>query len=436
MTMHESVASSPPRGAARTLARELVVACFALALLLGMLLSLASQWTVNRLEMHLQLIDMGMALERVRDEYLEGRDVGREDRFFHGEPGGATFPAWLRQTGPGFTRIEHDGRDWHVMVDDRDGVRYLLLRDYTAFERKFAHSHWVTVCSIGSSLLAAFLLGTLVTRRIVQPLVRLAEHVAKRPAMPSRTRLAQAYPENEIGRVVAAFDQTYNQLEAALQRERLFTADLSHELRTPLTVIASSCELLADDPSLAPAHRAKLGRALAASREIHQQLAACLMLSRGSADTTSFMHCDVATIAREQIEHWSPRAQQLGLCIEGMIDDVDAASDTPTSFPAALLRIVMSNLLRNALQHASSGTQVVVHASASAFDVRDDGPGIAPDIAPHVFTPFVRADAAATGNMGLGLSLVHRICEHQGWRVTLDTRPGAGTCFHVALAPR
>ncbi len=436
MTMAEAMPPTPaPGGTRRTLARELALVCFVLVLLVGTLLSLVSVWTVNRLEMHLQLIDMGMALERVRGEYLAGKDVGRQDRFFHGAPGSDTFPAWLRQTRPGFTRVEHDGRDWHVMVDDRGGVRYMLLRDYTAFEQKFARSHWVTVCSVGSSLLAAFLLGGVVTRRVVRPLVRLAEHVAKRPAMPSRTHLAQAYPANEIGRVAAAFDQTYNQLEAALQREKLFTADLSHELRTPLMVISSSCELLSDDPSLAPAHRARLVRALAASGEIHQQLAACLMLSRGSSDAASFAQAEVTAIAREQIEYWAPRAKQLGLRIEGAIDDAGTPPPLPPSFPAALLRIVMSNLLRNALQHASSGTRVVVRARATVFHVSDDGPGIAPEVASHVFMPFVRGEATGAGNLGLGLSLVHRICEHQGWRVTFDTQPGAGTQFHVDLMP-
>jgi signal transduction histidine kinase len=417
----------------RTLARDFLLAYLLLALLVGALLSLVSMWTVNRLETHLQQIDMGMALDRVRDEYLAGKSVGRVNRFFHGEPGSDTFPTWLRDVEPGFSRLEHGDRDWHVMADDRDGVRYMLLRDYTAFEERRVHSHWLTVLSVGASLLVAFLLGGAVTRRFVRPLIRLAEQVVKRPALPPQTRLAHAYPENEIGRLAAAFDATYNELEAALQREKLFTADVSHELRTPLTVISSSCELLLDDPALTATQRAKLERAHAASRDIHQQLAAYLMLSRGSATATGFAQSDVASVVREEIAHWSPRATQLGLRMEGEFGAVDSLPGMTNLFPAALQRIVLSNLIRNALQHAASGTRILVRADAASFEVADDGPGIAAGVKPHVFTPFVRGGEAGADNLGLGLSLVQRICEHQGWRITLDSAPGAGTRFRIEL---
>jgi signal transduction histidine kinase len=287
MASEHACATDPgPRSRQRTLARELVIAYLIVAVLVGALLSLVSMWTVNRLETHLQQIDMGMALDRVRGEYLAGKDVGRGSRFFHGEPGSETFPDWLRQIEPGFTRIEHDERDWHVIADDRDGVRYVLLRDYTAFEQRRVHSHWITVLCVGASLFIAFLLGGAVTRRLVRPLAGLAEQVIKRPALPPQTRIAHAYPGNEIGRLAAAFDATYNQLEMALQRERLFTADVSHELRTPLTVISSSCELLLDDPQLTPTLQQKLQRVHSASIDIHQQLAAYLMLARDSSDAS------------------------------------------------------------------------------------------------------------------------------------------------------
>jgi signal transduction histidine kinase len=420
-----------PRTTQRTLARELVLAYLIVAVLVGALLSLVSMWTVNRLETHLQQIDMGMALDRVRGEYLAGKDVGRGSRFFHGEPGSETFPAWLRQIEPGFTRIQHNDRDWHVMADDRDGVRYVLLRDYTAFEQRRVRSHWLTVLCVGASLFVAFLLGGAVTRRVVRPLVGLAEQVIKRPALPPQTRIAHAYPGNEIGRLAAAFDATYNQLEMALQREKLFTADVSHELRTPLTVISSSCELLLDDPELTPTQQQKLQRVHSASIDIHQQLAAYLMLARDSSDASGFTSSTVADAVEQEVAHWTNRAERLGLRLSA---EYATATGDPT-FPAALVRIALSNLIRNALQHASTGTQIAIQASATAFTVTDDGPGIAADIAPQIFAPFVRGGAAHIDNLGLGLSLVQRICDHQGWRITVDSKPGEGARFHIDLAP-
>ena len=80
------------RSARRGLARYLVRTYLLLALLVGGVLTWVSIWSVNTLEVHLQRIDMGMAVERVRSDFLAGIDPGRPHRFFHGEPGSAAFP--------------------------------------------------------------------------------------------------------------------------------------------------------------------------------------------------------------------------------------------------------------------------------------------------------------------------------------------------------
>ena len=158
------------RSARRGLARYLVRTYLLLALLVGGVLTWVSIWSVNTLEVHLQRIDMGMAVERVRSDFLAGIDPGRPHRFFHGEPGGAAFPQWLRGLAPGFHKIERDGRVWHVMVDDKDGQRYMLLRDYTEYERNQSTSHWTVVSGLAGGLVLAFVLGTLATRRMLRPL--------------------------------------------------------------------------------------------------------------------------------------------------------------------------------------------------------------------------------------------------------------------------
>lgn len=136
------------RSARRGLARYLVRTYLLLALLVGGVLTWVSIWSVNTLEVHLQRIDMGMAVERVRGDFLAGIDPGRPHRFFHGEPGGSAFPQWLRGLAPGFHKIEREGRIWHVMVDDKDGQRYMLLRDYTEYEHNQSASHWTVVSGL------------------------------------------------------------------------------------------------------------------------------------------------------------------------------------------------------------------------------------------------------------------------------------------------
>ncbi|AHV94348.1 HAMP domain protein [Bordetella holmesii ATCC 51541] len=288
------------------LSRHLVLTYLCLSVAIGAVLSVLSWWTVVKLEEHLQRIDMGMAVERVRGDFLAGKEIGRADRFFHGEPGSAAFPEWLRGIPAGFHKLQQAGRIWHAMADDHGGTRYVLLRDYTEYEHSQVRSHWVTVAALAASLLAAFGLGALASRRFVRPLLTLAEQVGLRPELPPRTRLAQAYPPNEIGQLAQAFDETYNQLEQALERERLFTADVSHELRTPLMVISSSAEVLDDTPDLPRAVRVQTVRIRKAATEMQQHLQTHLMLARGASSAKGFAQASAQEVVEEECQRWLP----------------------------------------------------------------------------------------------------------------------------------
>lgn len=432
------------RSARRGLARYLVRTYLLLALLVGGVLTWVSIWSVNTLEVHLQRIDMGMAVERVRSDFLAGIDPGRPHRFFHGEPGSAAFPQWLRGLAPGFHKIEREGRVWHVMVDDKDGQRYMLLRDYTEYERNQSTSHWTVVSGLAGGLVLAFVLGTLATRRMLRPLARLAAQVTARGAQPPQTRLAADYPPDEIGRLADAFDATYNQLEQALRREQLFTADVGHELRTPLMVISSSCELLLEEPGLDADGSARVRRIAAAATDMGERLDTYLMLARGRDAGDQFARESAGGAAREQLAAWSAMAQRRGMSLvldapaQASAADPDdapaaAAQADPPRFPAPLLRALLSNLIRNSLQYAGPGARVTISAGPHYLQVADDGPGIPLERQEAVFSPFVRGTQADAGNLGLGLSLVQRICEHQGWRVSLRSAPGQGSVFRVDL---
>lgn len=417
--------------ARRGLARHLVLTYVVLALLVAGLLSWLSVWSVGKLEAHLQRIDMGMAVERVRGDFLAGIDPGRPNRFFHGDPGSEAFPAWLRRLNPGFHKIEREGRVWHVMVDDQDGQRYMLLRDYTDYEQSQVASHWAAVSGLAGSLALAFILGILATRRLLRPLSRLAAQVNARGAQPPQTRLAEDYPPDEIGQLAAAFDATYNQLEQALRREQLFTADVGHELRTPLMVISSSCELLREEQALDASGQARLARIEAAAADMGERLDTYLMLARGGDAAERFARESAHTAARGQLAAWSAVAQRRDMRLTLEVAQPEAPA---LQFPAPLLRAVLSNLIRNSLQYAGPQASVVITAGPDFMQVADDGPGIAAERHEAVFSPFVRGEQPDAGNLGLGLSLVQRICAHQGWRVSLQSAPGRGTVFRVDLA--
>lgn len=119
---------------------------------------------------------------------------------------------------------------------------------------------------------------------------------------------------------------------------------------------------------------------------------------------------------------------------------LDAPEPVHVDADDARLRQVLANLVGNALHHTPAGTpvRVVVRAEAGSalVEVSDDGPGMSPEVAEHVFERFYRADASrtrASGGSGLGLSIVAALVQAHGGRVELETAPGRGARFRVLL---
>jgi len=92
---------------------------------------------------------------------------------------------------------------------------------------------------------------------------------------------------------------------------------------------------------------------------------------------------------------------------------------------------VLTNLLRNAIQYTERGSVRVGYA-ARRLTVTDSGHGIEKEHLPQVFERFFRAAGSANG-LGLGLSIVQRICDHYGWRIEVDSAPAKGSTFSIAF---
>jgi signal transduction histidine kinase len=357
--------------------------------------------------------------------------LGPELTLFRAPSADATvLPHWLRGLAPGFSEIEHDGVDWHVLTRDQAGKRYILVLDQVDFEQRESRLYIAAGSGFVLSLLAAFIIGTLTADKVIAPVIRLSGQVRHRDQLLSLAPpLAADYPADEVGQLAASFDDTLNRLREALDRERLFTSDVSHELRTPLMVIASSCELLLETLPAAARERKQIKRIEHASEEMRELVETFMWLARGQqanrqpASMNTLQH-----IAEEQYRRWRPEALQRKLTLQLIVEEAD---DTP--YPTPMLRAVISNLLRNALHYTDKGgVQLVVQGRH--FRVVDSGAGIPVSERLSVFRPFVRGGSTRGDGIGIGLSLVQRICAQQGWNIGLSDAAGGGCVFEVDLA--
>ncbi|EIK97775.1 two-component system sensor protein [Pseudomonas sp. M47T1] len=410
--------------------RRLILIYGLVSLLTGALVLGLSNIGLNRLEMRLQEIDMGIAIQRVREEVASGGE-GRPGRFFAGAPGSAQFPADLRSLSPGFYKLMRGQRLWHVRVLDDGNQRFLLMRDYTDYEHSQTTLVMVGVISVGGLVLLAVLLGLITTRRLVRPIERLSASMTTRASLPPCSRLATDFPRNEIGTVAQAFDDTYNHLELALQRERLFTADVGHELRTPMMAALSACEVLRDEEHLSVSADEQMQRIEGSIKDMRQRLDTYLMLARGESDCLGFARASMAQAVDEQLQQSRPQAQRLQLTLLLHQGGTAAAP----SYPVPLLRTVLGNLLRNALQYAGTGSEIRLRAGDTWVEVQDNGPGVPADQHQAIFLPFTRGAQPSIDNLGLGLSLVKRICLNQGWAISVTSPEGGPTCFRLDCEP-
>lgn len=232
-----------------------------------------------------------------------------------------------------------------------------------------------------------------------------------------------------MGELAVAFDATLGRLRQALTRERLFTSDVSHELRTPLMILASSCELLLENPGLDQRGRAQVERIARACEEMRELVQTFLMLARAQREDAGMSpQQPLGQVAEGLVGLWREPIESKGLKLI-----FEPGNPEAKSYNATLLHAVMGNLLRNALHYTERGF-IRLSLTGTGFLVEDSGVGIPEEKREAMFEPFVRGTEKRGEGLGLGLSLVQRICENQGWSVSLTTMEPSGCCFQVELS--
>ncbi|MCU0073962.1 HAMP domain-containing histidine kinase [Pseudomonas koreensis] len=417
----------------QSLAQRIIIAFALMSALVAGAFAMGIVATVHLVEEKLISAGLGGDLQRLllMDNVSDWSHRPEPDQLFYfsGGPGDFELPKDLRHLDSGFHEVFREQLSYHAMVEIVDGRRYVLLQDQSDFEERERVLFAVVLVGFVLSLALAVFLGWVLARKVMAPVVRLARQVRHRDQLLGLAPpLAPDYAADEVGELAVAFDATLGRLRQALTRERLFTSDVSHELRTPLMVLASSCELLLENPAIDQRGRAQVQRIARASEEMRELVQTFLMLARAQReDSGAAPRHTLAQVADSLLCLWREPIESKGLQLI-----FEPGNPPDTLYNATLLNAVMGNLLRNALHYTEQGF-IRLTLNDNGFVVEDSGVGIPEEKREAMFQPFVRGNEKRGDGLGLGLSLVQRICENQGWSVTLNTMEPNGCRFEVDL---
>jgi heavy metal sensor kinase len=297
---------------------------------------------------------------------------------------------------------------------------------------------WLGLAALSLTVLTLGGLGGYVlAQRALGPLARMAEHARRITAEQLHDRLTIEDSSAELDQLRDAFNATLARLEQSFSRLRRFTADASHELRTPLTALRSVGEVGLRGAMTPSAYREVIGTMLEEVDRLSRLADQLLALARADAGQERLRSepVDLSALASEVTDHLSVLAEERGQTLESRAEGTAIVQGDRLALRQAIL-----NLVDNAIKYAPEGTRVSMRVGSSpdgAFvEVRDEGPGIAPEHRERIFERFYRADAGRsreTGGTGLGLSLVKSTTEAHGGRVELETERDRGSTFRLVL---
>lgn len=261
-----------------------------------------------------------------------------------------------------------------------------------------------------------------IIKRSLAPIERTRRVVASRAADDFSPLEGAGLPD-EVRPLVDELNLLFGRVRHAFEAQKNFVADAAHELRSPLTALklqAQALRRLDADPAAREAAVARLNQGIERAIRGVEQL---LLLAREEAGSGPAGRVDLQQVVKLAVADVLPLARHKQMDL-GLAGNPSAQAVAEFSGQAEALRILLRNLLENAVKYTPPNGQVDVSLEETegqpVLTVEDSGPGIAPENRQRVFDRFFRAsDTAQETGSGLGLAIVKAIAERHGATLTL-----------------
>ena len=416
----------PKLGLRLRVALALALACIVVIGALGFTLYKASEDLEQALVDQLIADEMDDLIDRHRENpgFVPQPTANFQSYIVRGREDVERLPAELRELGAGRHELTVGKEVVDVLVRDAKGVRYFVIYEVGLYEQRERNFQALLLLSIVIAVPASLALGYLLSGLLVSQVTDLARKVEQIGPGAETGSLARPDQDREVALLARALEGYHARIDQMVRREREFTSNASHELRTPLTAIQTSCELLLADNTLCENARVRVAMIGDAAGRMAEQLQVLLLLARGQAlgeiETVAIADC-----VAEVVEPYRGEIARKGLVFES---DLPRDAVLEVNHPA--LRLILANLVRNAVQFTDRGS-VRISYSARRLTISDSGRGISAEHLQRVFERFFRTDGA--GGSGVGLAIVKRICDHYGWKIEVESAPMKGSTFSITF---
>jgi len=335
----------------------------------------------------------------------------------------------------GYSTTETDEGDWRVYAIQYHGQTIAVAQPMRVRDRMAAGAAWRILMPFFVLLPVLGALIWWLVGRGLRPLGRLARSVQARTPDLLDPLPPEEIPE-EVQPLVDSLNDLLTRLKLALDAQRAFVADAAHELRTPLTALQLQTQLVeraASDPERTAAIADLKHGLQRATHTVTQMLT--LARQEPAAVESGFSPVNLAALVRESVAAHSPLATARNIDLGVTVAD----ETTVVAGDAGALKILLANLIGNALRYVQEGGQVDVScfpesgepgkSRGACLEVSDNGPGIPVEERERVFDRFYRGNSSSAGDdgpgAGLGLAIVKTIARrHRAEVALLDSDTG------------
>ncbi|MCG2578027.1 ATP-binding protein [Dechloromonas sp. XY25] len=327
-------------------------------------------------------------------------------------------------TAAGFSETQGEDGHWRHFSqwNEERSLQVQVSENHHIRDELIGHIAWRLLVPALFGLPLIGLWVWLATRHGLSSLDGMAHQISSRDPQQLQAIRPAAAPA-EIRPLIEALNGLFLRVEQTLEAERRFTADAAHELRTPLAALQAQLQVAqrARDAGEHDRSLQQLQSGLTRAARLVDQM---LLLARLDPESglPDPQEVDLAALAESVCADLGPQ-----ILARNIDFDLEAVAGAKLIGQAEWLRVLIRNLVDNAVRYTPEGGQVVVrierHDNGLKLSVSDSGPGIPPEERHAVLQRFHRLDQGGQPGSGLGLAIVARIAELHGARLCLDTSP-------------